>query len=282
MAGIPIDTILGALPNELKPKGTEKLPQLLLNEGVKIDTLLQPTVDKIVKELPIDSCLTEEQTQSILLQRDNIVGVLNNIGNKLDSLSGTLNGIQNFLTLTLGALGILKTSKFAASVAAKIIPIVPGIVPSTLSDLEDIIKRITFDDKGNSKLEPISSTLNASSLSVSLVNSYITSIVASLNTIDLYLKTCSPETTLVELNDTIKGITLLQSEASKTQNQTTYKGFLIEIEVVPYTDKVNQIKAVGINKSGIKLIETELSFSTNQQTLINELKFIIDRDNLKA
>jgi hypothetical protein len=35
MAGIPIDTILGALPDDLKPKGTERLPQLLLNEGVK-------------------------------------------------------------------------------------------------------------------------------------------------------------------------------------------------------------------------------------------------------
>jgi hypothetical protein len=103
-----------------------------------------------------------------------------------------------------------------------------------------------------------------------------------LNTIDIYLKECTPESQLTPLNDTIKSITLLEKESQSTLNQTTYKGFLIEIEEVPYTDKVNRKRAIGINKSGIKLIETELSFTTNSQTLINELKFIIDRDNLKA
>jgi len=282
MAGIPIDTILGALPDDLKPKGTERLPQLLLNEGVKIDTLLQPTLEKIIAELPSNGCLTEQQTEVIKLQRDNIVSVLNSIGNKLNSLSSTIEGINNFFILVLGTLTLLKNTKFATSVAAKIIPVVPGIVPSSISDLDDVITRLTFDEKGKSRLEPISTTLNASALSISLVNSYVVGAVNLLNTIDIYLKECTPESQLTPLNDTIKSITLLEKEAQLTLNQTTYKGFLIEIEEVPYTDKVNRKRAIGINKSGIKLIETELSFTTNSQTLINELKFIIDRDNLKA
>lgn len=282
MAGIPIDTILGALPDDLKPKGTERLPQLLLNEGVKIDTLLNPTLEKIISELPPNGCLTEQQTEVIKLQRDNIVSVLNNIGNKLNNLSSTVEGINNFFILVLGTLTLLKNTKFATSVAAKIIPVVPGIIPSSISDLDDVITKLTFDEKGKSRLEPISTTLNASALSISLVNSYVVGAVDLLNTIDIYLKECTPKSQLTPLNDTIKSITLLEKEAQSTLNQTTYKGFLIEIEEVPYTDKVNRKRAIGINKSGIKLIETELSFTTNSQTLINELKFIIDRDNLKA
>jgi hypothetical protein len=45
---------------------------------------------------------------------------------------------------------------------------------------------------------------------------------------------------------------------------------------------VNRYRAVGKNQSGIVLIQTELSFTLEPQILINELKLIIDRDNLKA
>jgi hypothetical protein len=45
---------------------------------------------------------------------------------------------------------------------------------------------------------------------------------------------------------------------------------------------VKQKRAVGQNYQGITLITTPYSFTTNSQTLINELKFIIDRDKLKA
>lgn len=282
MAGIPINTILGALPEDLKPKGTELLPQLILNEGVKIDTLIQPTLDSIQKILPLDEvCLSEEQTNLILSQRNNIVGLLNNTGTKLDSLSSSLTNLGTFLELTITTLQVLKSSKFLASLAAKFVPAVPGAVPSALSDLGDVIRDVTFDKEGNSKLKPISDTINASALVVSVVNNYITVAVDQLNKIDAYLKTCSKQQ-LVPLNNTINSIVEVTNQSIQTPNQSSYKGFIIEIEEVPFNDKVNRIRAVGLNKYGIKLVETELSFSINQQTLINELKFIIDRDNLKA
>ena len=70
MAGIPIDIILGSLPEDLKPKGLEKLPQLITNQGIKIDTLIQPSINKILSTLPTENvCLTPPQTSLILNTR---------------------------------------------------------------------------------------------------------------------------------------------------------------------------------------------------------------------
>ena len=73
-----------------------------------------------------------------------------------------------------------------------------------------------------------------------------------------------------------------QKQAEKTQNNTTYNGFIIEIEKVPYTPTVDRKRAVGKNQDNITLIQTALSFTTDDQILIEELKLIINSNNLKA
>ena len=87
---------------------------------------------------------------------------------------------------------------------------------------------------------------------------------------------------LIPISKEIKDIADAQIQADNTQNETTYQGFIIEIEIVPYTPTVDRRRALGKNQSGIVLIQTELSFTTDDQTLIDELKLIIGRDNLKA
>lgn len=282
MAGIPIDTILGAIPNDLKPQGFQNLPQLIMNQGIKIDTLVKPSLEQIKNNLPLeDICLTEAQTEIILLQRDNLVGVLNNVGVQLDQLSRLLGLTGGFLTVANIILKALVAADPILSATGKAFPVTAGITESIRSDLKTLKEGVLFDEAGESRITPIAQAIASSAISVSIVNSFIKISVDLLNSIDQYLIKCSDKN-LSPLSATIEGIVALEDNALQTSNQATYKGFIIQIEEEPFTSTVNRRKAVGLNQYGIKQIETQLSFTTNPQTLINELKFIIDRDNLKA
>jgi hypothetical protein len=92
--------------------------------------------------------------------------------------------------------------------------------------------------------------------------------------------TCNPDSSLDSLSDIVEQATNNETEADG--NNVPYKGFTFQIEEVPFSPTINRKKAIALNQSGITLLETPLSFTTNNQTLIDELKLIIDRDNLKA
>lgn len=335
MAGIPIDTILGAIPDNLKPSGFENLPKLIMNQGVKIDTLIQPALDTIVKELPepvqpsvqeivpqiienrenldvnklateafddafnqvqqeaqqlgqdvLDNfCLPTSVTDGIIAQRNNIVGVLNNVGKQLDTLASFLGLAGGFLTIVNVVLKALVAADPILSATGKAFPITAGITESIRSDLKTLKEGVIFDEAGESKITPISTAIASSAISVSVVSAFIKQSVNFLFIIDPYILKCANEaqiSNLAKLSPTIQGIFETETKSLQTSNQSTYKGFVIQIEEEPFTPTVNRRRAVGLNQYGIQQIKTNLSFTTNNQTLIDELKFIIDRDNLKA
>lgn len=72
------------------------------------------------------------------------------------------------------------------------------------------------------------------------------------------------------------------AEDEESVTETAYRGFSFEIETIPFTPTVNRTRALALNRDGIPLLQTELSFTSTPDILIQELKFIIDRDNLRA
>ena len=50
---------------------------------------------------------------------------------------------------------------------------------------------------------------------------------------------------------------------------------------VKFNEQLNQRKAIAYNGNGIPTLETELSFTTNTQTLVEELKLIKLRISFK-
>ena len=253
--------------------------------GTSVPVEVLNTVVPIVQESVTDllrEALCTPNVQKIIVQRNAIVNQLNGVGTKLDKITQSIAGLSDFYNLALATVKSLGIIKFATSVAAKVIPVVPGAVPAALSDLEDAKNKLTFTATGTSKLDPISSSISTASISISVVNGYILTIVNLLGLLDFIILKLCPNSTLDPISKGIEDSASLQRQAQNTLNQTSYQGFIIEIEEIPYTPTVTRRRAVGKNQQGIVLIQTELSFTTNPQTLINELKLIIDRDNLKA
>jgi len=292
MAEISTQILKNSLPSSLKLTGSEKLGQTIMEKGIQISDQIQPQLDNLQAELINtaqntlisainDLCLPARQLDLIILQRNNIVNKLNQIGIFLDTASitaGITSTVLDTLITTAKTLRILKPSLIAADAAGG------GIGPfaSLALQANELLDVLKFDDLGNSKLNKLKGIIDNTSAPISITSIFISKAISTLNSIDIVLKKCSPNSTYIPVSKDLNTINLRQSIAENTLNDVTYKGFVLEVEIVPYTPTVNRRRAIGKNQSGITTIQTELSFTTSNRVLIDELKYIIDRDNLKA
>jgi hypothetical protein len=281
---IDVEALLKSIPDSLKPQGSAKLGNIIYDKGKVIQQLLNPIANKLLADatLPEGVCVPQVTLDRLILERNALVGQLNDIGASLDTITKSITGLNTYFNLVITVINTISVAKTVISAAAKVVPIIPGAVPAALSDLEDAKNKLVFTNTGTSKLDKIQSSITTSAISISLVNGYILSIVNILNSLDSILVKCSPNSTYLPISKGINDSADAQRQAETTLNQTTYNGFIIEIEEVPYTPTVTRRRALGKNQQGIILIQTELSFTTNPLTLISELKSIIDKDNLKA
>lgn len=285
MATISPEILQNVTPRDLKQQGLERLSTFILNKGIQIKDQIEPQLtEKVLNRLnsvASNICLPPNQLDPLIVLRNNIVDQLNRIGLSLDIAIRTIGITNNTLNTLLTIAAGIRAAKPAA-IAAAATPVTGSPFASLVLNLNDILDRLKYDDLGNPKLQKIKVALDLSTPAISIAAVFIAQAIVILNSIDLILKRCSPNSTLTPVNEGLIQISQQQDQAETTINQELYNGFVIRIEEVPFTSTVKRRRAIGINQSGISLIQTELSFTTNPEILINELKFIIDRDNLKA
>ena len=307
-------SIDNSVTEDSKPKGLQKIGQLLVNVAKNLASSFVPVALNLVKQLGVEQlqteidklraenpewneeelqaqvkktlCPTKEQLDLIIIQRDGLVQKLNAAGTKLDGLSITINFGANFAEVLSTLVKILKGASFSINQALKIpgASALPFYAPaqSIATDLKTAADTITFAPDGTPNIPPLSISAAQVSPAVALVQSTIVRCVDLLDSIDQLILLCDPNATLSPISNSIDNIYANESIAEISDNGNTYKGFVLEIETRPYTPRVNESRAVGKNQSGIVIVFTDWSFSSNTQVLIDELKFIIDRDNLKA
>jgi hypothetical protein len=279
MAGIDITSIQNAISD---PKSAlVKLSLLLIKKTSDNENLIKLPLENLLKQIPTDGTCPDPQTlQNIIDKRNNIVEFLNKFSTFLDTVIFTYTGVSVAFDVALSTITGLKLTKTTASGGVKILPTAPGFVTALLSDLGDLTDNLTYNSLGESKLVKRKQDLDTLAIALNIVSSFVKNVVTTLNSLDAALSLClQPNQTLNPVSDNLQKIL---TDSQQSVDDSTYQGFIFKIEEVPFSSTVTRRKAVAFNQSGIPLIETPLSFTTNSQTLINELKLIIDRDNLKA
>ena len=120
MAEVSVQVLENALPSSLKLTGSEKLGQVILEKGIQISDQIQPQLTNIQNELnsaPNGTCLPPAQLDLIILQRNNIVNKLNQIGSVLDTTTaaaGITSDLLNSLITAAQTLRVAKTALIAA------------------------------------------------------------------------------------------------------------------------------------------------------------------------
>jgi len=288
-------------PEDAKPQGLQRLGKLIVDLVLKLKNFFLPQLTALLLEYGIDQlesvldrdelsieelkerfCPVPERLEALILQRNNLADVLNNTGAQLDTISAGVNFSGQFAQLLQALVNGLKGSEFILNQAAKLIPLIPGAVVSAVNDLGTIANTTLLLPDGTPIIPKIRSIVTQVAPPFALIQQIILQCVTLLDQLDELILLCAPNATLTPTSNTIDSIVATQLIAEETETENTYKGFTLEIETRAFTPKVDQNRAVGKNNQGIILITTDYSFASNPNVLIDELKFIIDRDNLKA
>jgi len=284
-------TVVGAaaVAGASQLKGLDRINQSINDKVASLQSKAADQLSQLASDLGIEGLETGVPTlpslcppQAILARvttiRDNFIDeiqlaakYINLIDNSLQVIKDVLNG--SITTLT--ALNILKT---ASSAATKFIPVVPGAITALLSDLDDVRTILTFKTDGNPRLPELKRAVDLGATYTSEASIAINSILTLLAFIDQVLAKCGQQ-----LKNIPADILQLTEPVSSIGNtDLLYKGFTFEIVDKYFSPSLNQRIGQARNKQGIVLLQTEPSFTQDPKVLVEELKLIIDRDNLKA
>lgn len=285
-----ITTIQDNIPDSLKAKGTAKLGQIITNQSNKVASLMLPLALKYAQELGIDPnnlsvpdiCPTENKLNEILPPLNGLIDDLNQVGDLLTNITKVVGSVAlggQILQTTADTLNNVLPALQAAIIAIPP-PGLPGAVVGAVDVIDYVNKKLLFKKDGTPALPPINAAVGSAAINLAVASGFILLVIKLLETIIALLKQCFPDAAINTVNPSV--LSLADSAKPKDQLNSLkgYKGFNIEIVEVPYNDKLTQRKAVARNQSGEIVLQTELSFTTENNTLIIELKNIIDQSGL--
>jgi len=291
--------------NEQIPTNISNFPNQDLQKITQSFSELKNILSGIsIAENPADLLAVFQAKNAITKLQDKInpvklIPALNEIVKSLEVLSKVLNTITSYLGKIATVIRTLNTIVNVFKILIKYIRLLPlparfltsGII-STLSNIAD---------KLDEKVKKIASTLSQVSYFLSTFVSIISGInrklavlVLELRILLQNLKKCK-KTTNLPITKKLEAATLvlenslaaLEDVLPKTNpnKKIIYKGFTLEIIEEQVTDEgisINRRYGVALNARGVVVVQTKLTFATNLDIIRNELRYLIDANNLNA
>jgi len=282
------------------PQSAKATGDLLINLGIQLAVKVVPPLVKMATDAGIEAlkgyfkqpegCPANDKILELINTRNNILKVLNPTSKTLEALVKTLDVASTTLNITKNVVTISSQIIDAyVLVAPKVVPPLP--VPPNI-----FTTKANIDDTLNPILNSLTNRVNITNIAVNIVYNIVIKIIEVLNAIDLHINECSDPNNppqLTPIDPFVQSVFDKYQESLTSQvdvytaYNTTYNGFTLEIVTGSYaptasSPKLVTAKAVGKNFGGIPIIETEYSFTTTPQVLIDELKLRIDTENLKA
>jgi hypothetical protein len=227
-----------------------------------------------------DLCPSQDILDKAVLLRDTLLDDLETTAKYTNTINQSLTVVNSLLQGSINTVTAINLIKTTAAVGVKAAPAVPGIVTALLADLDDVRTLLTFDKEGNPKLAALKRTVENGTTYISTAAAIINTLLGLISVIDSLLQRCGKQ--VKEVGTDLKSLVEVVTTAETSTLDTIYKGFTFEIVDKYFSPTLNQKIGQAKNKQGIVLLQTEPSFTQDPKVLIEELKLIIDRDNLKA
>lgn len=278
LATLPYETKMAMVFNSSK----ERLKQTLIPSVFSIISIFGPEVVKSIANKKLNplknkTCPSKEDVLKALRKRNKLVKELNNTYKIVRRISKVLGVAED---LVFG----VKVGLTAAQAASQ--------VPLLLAAYGPIIEK-GFKEM-DKLLEKVGIGLRALSLTAATVGMLLGIIIELLNSLDFLIQNCAEDEEIPfielnnEFNDLINGDNSNPQGISDvidplTKKPYPYKGFSFEIKVdSSQSFQYPKRYAIARNIQGIQVLRSESSFASSPEILIEELKFVIDKNNLRA
>lgn len=272
---------LTSLQNSINNKSNEIVNRFL---PILIAQVAAFGISNITKPNPINdksSCPPKDKLLEIIRQRNKTTKGINNIYNFINSLTKasqvSLTLIQIFkliksTTLNLPipqAIGTPPAKDFGGLIFSQ-------LMSTTLKNSENI----RIYEKNIQKYENFNISLLAG---LTILRSILKYNLDLIKVIDNSLQAClegEDDFILEKINKEL--VDSFEENKSENANNNQVNGFIIKVITDSNVGSLVRKKAIATNQLGGVLLEGEPSFSSNEQILIDELKFYIQQNNLKA
>ena len=226
---------------------------------------LEELVDQV--NVYIEQANTPETIIIATNLRNNAITLINNSIKKLENLKKNIERISKIIS-------IFSAIKLALNLAVTFLP--PLTLPKIVYKITDIINKASALVAALSVILVIANTISENE--ISKLNDLIERLKAINALLDDQANLNLNEQQLADLSNTFLPIGNNEFEE--------YKGFKFKIKEeqnIAFVVKGNKRRyAVAIDRDGVEVIKSELSFTLDPQDLIDQLKLVIDQRNLQG